>query len=48
MKRATGAWTKAERGVRAAAVEEGLDVFEDLGAQFGLRGPAAAVDEFLL
>src|SRR3954469_4461190 len=39
---------KAERGVPAAAVEEDLDVLEDLGAQFGLGWPAAAVDELLL
>src|SRR3954468_23030775 len=37
-----------ERGVPAAAVVEDLDVFEDLGAQFGLGWPAAAVDELFL
>ena len=30
------------------AVVEGLDVVEDLGAELGLRGPGAAVDQFLL
>jgi hypothetical protein len=34
--------------VPAAAVEEDLDVLEDLGPQFGLRWPGAAVDELLL
>ena len=37
-----------ERRVPAAAVEEDLDVLEDLGAQFGLGGPGAAVDELVL
>ena len=32
----------------SVAVVEDLDVVEDLGAQFGLRGPGAAVDELLL
>jgi phage-related tail protein len=39
---------EAECGVPAAAVEEDLDVLEDLRAQLGLRWPAAAVDELLL
>ena len=39
---------KAERGVPAAAVVEDLDVLEDLGAQFGLGWPVAAVDERFL
>src|SRR6476469_9073216 len=37
-----------ERGVSASAIEEDLDVLEDLRAQFGLGGPAVAVDELLL
>jgi hypothetical protein len=32
----------------AAAVEEDLDVLEDLGPQLGLGGPGAAVDELFL
>jgi hypothetical protein len=36
---------KAERGVPTSAVEEDLDVREDLGPQLGLRRPGAAVDE---
>jgi hypothetical protein len=34
--------------VPAAAVEEDLDVLEDLGSELGLREPAAAVHELLL
>jgi hypothetical protein len=34
--------------VSSAAVVEGLDVVEDLGAQLSLLGPGAAVDEFLV
>jgi hypothetical protein len=38
----------AERGVPAAAVEEDLDVLEDLGPQLRLGRPRADVDELLL
>jgi hypothetical protein len=34
---------KPERGVSTAAVEEDLDVLEDLGPEFGLGWPGAAV-----
>jgi hypothetical protein len=34
--------------VPAAAVEEDLDVLEDLGPELGLRRPCAAVDELFL
>jgi hypothetical protein len=39
---------ETDRGVPAAAVEEDLDISEDLGPEFGLGRPAAAVDELLL
>src|SRR5207237_6495880 len=43
-----GGGALSEGAVASFAVVEDLDVVEDFGAQLGLRGPSAAVDQLFL
>jgi hypothetical protein len=43
-----GGGALSEGAVASFAVVEDFDVVEDLGAEFGLGGPGAAVDQLLL